>query len=71
MPKILKCKSSAHAGQDPYIQHPDRIRNKIKEQSELKKGKVFPVEASRVEENISMLSGSSESLGTVGDSSAY
>ncbi|NOT76983.1 MAG: conjugative transposon protein TraM [Cyclobacteriaceae bacterium] len=50
------------------IQHPDRVRNKIKEQSELKKGKVFPVETSHVEENISMIKGSNGSQAIVEDS---
>src|SRR5882672_9559751 len=52
------------------IQHPDRVRNKIKEQSELKKGKVFPVEASKVEDNISIINGSNGSKEIVGDSTA-
>jgi conjugative transposon TraM protein len=37
------------------IQHPDRVREKIKEQSEQKKGQVFPVEVMKEEENISLL----------------
>lgn len=37
------------------IQHPDRVREKIKEQSEQKKDQVFPVETLYGEENISLI----------------
>jgi len=37
------------------IQHPDRVRERIKEQSAQKKGQVFSVDALRQEDNISML----------------
>ncbi len=37
------------------IQHPDRVREKIKEQSEQKKDQVFPVETLYDEENISLI----------------
>lgn len=52
------------------IQHPDRVRDKIKEQSELKTGKVFPVEQSQVEDNISLLNGSNRSQINAPDSIA-
>jgi hypothetical protein len=37
------------------IQHPERVREKIKEQSEQKKGQVFPVDTYKAEENISLI----------------
>jgi conjugative transposon TraM protein len=37
------------------IQHPDRVSQKIKEQSEQNKGHVFPVTTSRTEDNVSLL----------------
>ncbi|HEU5289438.1 MAG TPA: conjugative transposon protein TraM [Cyclobacteriaceae bacterium] len=37
------------------IQHPDRVREKIKEQSEQKQGQVFPVEPSRQADNITLM----------------
>lgn len=50
------------------IQHPDRVRDKIKSQSELKKGKVFQVRTSKIEEDISMLKDSKGSHGVIADS---
>ncbi len=50
------------------IQHPDRVRDKIKAQSELKKSKVFPVETSRAEEDISVIKHLTEQQGVVADS---
>jgi len=38
------------------IQHPDRVNERIKEQSELKKGQVFPIEAKKTEDNFSLIS---------------
>lgn len=50
------------------IQHPDRVRDKIKAQSELKKGKVFQVRTSKIEEDISMLKDSKGSHEIIADS---
>jgi conjugative transposon TraM protein len=38
------------------IQHPDRVNERIKEQSKLKKGQVFPIETKRAEDNFSLIS---------------
>lgn len=37
------------------IQHPDRVNERIKEQSKLKKGQVFPVETKQAEEKFSLI----------------
>jgi conjugative transposon TraM protein len=42
------------------IQHPDRVRERIKEQSAQKKGQVFSVDALQREDNISMLNATKE-----------
>ncbi len=39
------------------IQHPDRMNERIKEESKLKKGQVFPVETKQAEDNFSLISG--------------
>ena len=52
------------------VQHPDRVREKIKEQSKLKQGQVFPVEHFQPEENISLLAASKGVQQIVPDSSA-
>jgi conjugative transposon TraM protein len=46
------------------IQHPERVRERIKEQSSQKKGQVFSVDASQREDNISMLNATKE-IGSV------
>jgi conjugative transposon TraM protein len=46
------------------IQHPDRVRERIKEQSAQKKGQVFSVDALQREDNISMLNATKE-IGSV------
>lgn len=52
------------------IQHPERVREKIREQSEQKKGQVFPVEALRSDENISLINSTKETNPITTDSSA-
>jgi conjugative transposon TraM protein len=42
------------------IQHPDRVRERIKEQSAQKKGQIFSVDALQREDNISMLNATKE-----------
>ena len=51
------------------IQHPDRAREKLREQSELKKGQVFAVQTQPAQENISMISQPKESVPISIDSS--
>lgn len=53
------------------IQHPERVREKIKEASEQKKGQVFPVEAHQTEENISLISQGKNRTVIPSDSSAF
>lgn len=53
------------------IQHPERVREKIKEESEQKKGQVFPVETYRSEENISLISQGKNRTVIPPDSSAF
>ena len=52
------------------IQHPDRVSEKIREQSEQNKGHVFPVETSRIEDNVSLLNPNKEINQIAVDSSA-
>ena len=52
------------------IQHPDRVREKIKEQSEQKKDQVFPVETLYGEENISLINPTKSINQVVADSTA-
>ncbi len=52
------------------IQHPDRVREKIREQSKLKNGQVFPVEHFQPEDNVSLLTSSKVSQKIIPDSSA-
>lgn len=53
------------------IQHPDRVREKIKEQSKLKNGQVFPVEHIQPEDNVSLLTTSKSVKQIIPDSSAF
>ncbi len=53
------------------IQHPERVREKIKEESEQKKGQVFPVETYRAEENISLISQGKNRTIIPSDSSSF
>lgn len=53
------------------IQHPDRVREKIKEQSKLKNGQVFPVEHIQPEDNMSLLTTSKVRKQIIPDSSAF
>ncbi len=53
------------------IQHPDRVREKIKEQSEQKKGQVFPVVTHKTEEDISLLGQNRKTSAIPSDSSAF
>src|SRR5258706_1572749 len=50
------------------VQHPDRVRDRIKDQSKLKKGKVFPVHPSLREQNISLMNPSGISQESIPDS---
>lgn len=52
------------------IQHPDRLREKIKEQSEQKKGQVFPVQAHKTDDYLTLLSSSQKLQQITADSSA-
>src|SRR5258706_10562796 len=52
------------------IQHPDRVNQKIKEQSEQNKGHVFPVTTSRTEENVSLINSNAGRNQIAADSSA-
>ncbi len=52
------------------IQHPDRVRDKIREQSQQKKGQVFPVETSRIPDNVSLINQTKEINPIAADSSA-
>ncbi len=52
------------------IQHPDRVREKIREQSKLKNGQVFPVEHFQPEDNMSLLTASKVGQRVIPDSSA-
>lgn len=52
------------------IQHPDRAAEKIKKESELKKGQVFPVLTKEPEENFSLLHSKQASVQIPTDSSA-
>lgn len=52
------------------IQHPERVREKIKEQSEQKKDKVFPVEVIRDGETISLINQSNPNNSMATDSTA-
>lgn len=52
------------------IQHPDRVREKIREQSKLKNGQVFPVEHFQPEDNMSLLTSSKVGQKIIPDSSA-
>ena len=51
------------------IQHPDRAREKLREQSELKKGQVFAVQTQPAQENITMIRQPKESIPLSTDSS--
>lgn len=53
------------------IQHPERVREKIKEESEQKKGQVFPVETYQTEEDISLISHGKKGKILSADSSAF
>lgn len=52
------------------IQHPDRVSQKIREQSEQNKGHVFPVTTSRTEDNVSLINSNRENNKIAVDSSA-
>jgi conjugative transposon TraM protein len=52
------------------IQHPDRVNERVRKQSELKKGQVFPVETKQTEDNVSLLISRSGTNQFTTDSSA-
>lgn len=53
------------------VQHPERVRERIKEQSEQKKGQVFPVDAYKTEEDISLIGQNRKTSAIPSDSSAF
>lgn len=53
------------------IQHPQRVREKIKEQSEQQKGQVFPVSTYKIEEGISLIGQNRKTAAIPSDSSAF
>ncbi len=52
------------------IQHPERAAEKIRKESELKKGQVFPVQTKEAEDNFSLLNPKQKSIQIPTDSSA-